>query len=195
MFLKRLRHWWITEKAMSLYLIPAWDERPFCHCGKRAKLRTSLEEITYGRRYWVCPDDDPWFEVNSFILNFTVVCLKLPSLLSHMFSLLPPSLSRWLSDASVSPFIMDADEHLWFTIINSSINLLERWTNSQSTFDGRSARGTASRRRWDLPAITSNSIACYGIVGNPVAGYALPAIPLPATVEISPNTRDCCMLR
>jgi hypothetical protein len=43
----------------------------------RAKIRTSLEEITYGRRYWVWPDDDPWFEVNSFILNFTVVCLKL----------------------------------------------------------------------------------------------------------------------
>jgi hypothetical protein len=36
-----------------------------------------LEEITYGRRYWVYPDDDPWFKVNSFILNFTVVCLKL----------------------------------------------------------------------------------------------------------------------
>jgi hypothetical protein len=61
---------------MSLYPIPAWDERPFYHCGKRAKLRTSLEEITYGRRYWVCPDDDPWFEVCSFILNFTVVYLK-----------------------------------------------------------------------------------------------------------------------
>jgi hypothetical protein len=60
-----------------------------------------LEEITYGRRYWVCPDDDSWFKVNSFILNFTIVCLKLPSLLSHVISLLPPLL-RWLSDVSLS---------------------------------------------------------------------------------------------
>jgi hypothetical protein len=42
-------------------------------------------------------------------LNFTVVCLKLSSLFSHVFSLLPPP---WLSDMSISPFIMDADERL-----------------------------------------------------------------------------------
>jgi hypothetical protein len=152
-------------------------------------LRTSLEEITYDRRYWVRPDDDPWFEVNSFILNFTVVCLKLPSLLSHVFSLLPPLL-RWLSDVYVSPFIMDTDERLWFTIINSSINLLEWWTNGQSSFGARSTRGMAGRRRRDPPAITDNSVANYGIVDNPVASYALPA-----TVEISSHICDCYIFR
>jgi hypothetical protein len=153
---------------MSLYPILVWDDHPFCHCGKRAKLRTSLEEITYGRRYWVRPDDDPWFEVNSFILNFTVVCLKLPSLLSHVFSLLPPLL-RWLSDVYVSPFIM---------------------TNGQRSFGARSTRGMAGRRRQDPPAITDNSVANYGIVDNPVASYALPA-----TVEISSNIYDCYIFR
>jgi hypothetical protein len=148
---------------MSLYPIPAWDEHPFCHCGNRAKLRTSLEEITYGRRYWVCPDDDPWFKVNSFILNFTVVCLKLSSLLSHVFSLLPPSLLRWLSDAYVSPFIMDVDERLRFTIVNSSINLLEWWSNGRSTIGTRSARRMDGCQCRDPPAITGNSVANYGM--------------------------------
>jgi hypothetical protein len=74
---------------------------------------------------------------------------------------------------------------------------------------------TAGRRRRDLPTITGNSVANYGIadnlvagyaivgnwvagygiVGNPVIGYALLVIPLPATVEISPNTCDCCMFQ
>jgi hypothetical protein len=54
---------------MSLYPIPPWNEHPFCHCGKRAKLRASLEESTYGRRYWICPDDDSPEEVSLFISN------------------------------------------------------------------------------------------------------------------------------
>ena len=54
---------------MSHYPIPAWDERPFCDCGKPTKLRISLEEATYGRRYWVCPDDDEWFEVSLFYIT------------------------------------------------------------------------------------------------------------------------------
>jgi hypothetical protein len=33
-----------------------------------------------------------------------------------MFSLLPPSLLRWLSDASAFPFTIDANERLRFTI-------------------------------------------------------------------------------
>jgi hypothetical protein len=83
-----------------------------------------------------------------------------------VFSLLPPSLLRWLSDASVSPFIMDADERLRFTIVNSSINLLEQWTNGRSTFGVRSARETADHQRRDPSAITDNSVANYGITGN-----------------------------
>ena len=59
---------------MSRYPIPAWDERPFCDCGKPAKLRISLEDTTYGRRYWVCPDDDEWFEVSLFYI--TVASIK-----------------------------------------------------------------------------------------------------------------------
>ena len=54
---------------MSRYPIPAWDERPFYDCGKPAKLRISLEDTTYGRRYWVCPDDDEWFEVSLFYIT------------------------------------------------------------------------------------------------------------------------------
>jgi hypothetical protein len=88
---------------------------------------------------------------------------------------------------------------------NSSINLLEPWTNGRNTFSTRSASGTADRRHQDPPAIAGNLVANYGIPatgisGNPVVGYVLPAIPLstiplPAMVEISPNTRDRCMFR
>jgi hypothetical protein len=53
---------------------------------------------------------------------------------------------------------MDADERLRFTIVNSSINLLEQWTNGRSTF------GVHQRR--DPSAITNNSVANYGIAGN-----------------------------
>jgi hypothetical protein len=41
------------------YLIPAWNERPFYRCRQRAKLTTSLDPSTYGRRCWVCPDTNP----------------------------------------------------------------------------------------------------------------------------------------
>jgi hypothetical protein len=38
---------------MSRYLIPAWNEHPFCNYGQRAKLVISLVSSTYGRRYYV----------------------------------------------------------------------------------------------------------------------------------------------
>jgi hypothetical protein len=44
---------------MPRYLIPAWNERSFCRCGRRAKLTISLVPTTYGRRCWVCPHTDP----------------------------------------------------------------------------------------------------------------------------------------
>jgi hypothetical protein len=66
---------------------------------------------------------------------------------------------------------------------NSSINLLERWTNDWSTFGTRSARGTAGRWHRDPLTITGNLVANYGIainwqlscrlciVGDPITGY------------------------
>jgi hypothetical protein len=48
-----------TLVNMPRYLIPAWNECPFYRCSQRAKLTTSLELSTYGRRYWVCLDTDP----------------------------------------------------------------------------------------------------------------------------------------
>jgi hypothetical protein len=78
---------------------------------------------------------------------------------------------------------------------NSSINLLEQWTNDRSTFSALLARGTTDRRHQDPPAIAGNPVAIYGIGGNPVAGYILPAILLTATVKILSNTRDCCMFQ
>jgi hypothetical protein len=49
-------HTHTTFLIMSHYLIPAWNEHPFCRCSLRAMLCTSLVPTTYGRRYWVCPD-------------------------------------------------------------------------------------------------------------------------------------------
>jgi hypothetical protein len=48
-----------TIMNMPRYLIPAWNERPFCRCHQRAKFTTSLELSTYERRCWVCPDSNP----------------------------------------------------------------------------------------------------------------------------------------
>jgi hypothetical protein len=48
-----------TLLNMPRYLIPAWNEHPFCRCGQRAKLITSLVPSTHGRRCWVCPDANP----------------------------------------------------------------------------------------------------------------------------------------
>jgi hypothetical protein len=45
-----------TVVNMPRYLILAWNERPFWRCHQRAKLTTSLEMSTYGKRCWVCPD-------------------------------------------------------------------------------------------------------------------------------------------
>jgi hypothetical protein len=47
------------DGLMPRYLIPAWNEHPFCHCRQRAKLSTSLEPSTYVRSCWVCPDTNP----------------------------------------------------------------------------------------------------------------------------------------
>jgi hypothetical protein len=47
------------DGLMPRYLIPTWNERPFCHCRQWAKLSTSLEPSTYERRCWVCPDTNP----------------------------------------------------------------------------------------------------------------------------------------
>jgi hypothetical protein len=62
-----------SHTTSSIYLftrsIPVWNGCPFYHCGKRAQLVTFLAESTYGRRYWVCSDDDLWFEVSLFISN------------------------------------------------------------------------------------------------------------------------------
>jgi hypothetical protein len=54
---------------IAIYPIPIWNERLFCQCGKWAKLVTSLAESTYGRRCWICPDHDAWFEISLFIRN------------------------------------------------------------------------------------------------------------------------------
>jgi hypothetical protein len=48
-----------TVVNMPRYLIPAWNKHPFYRYHQRAKLTTSLELHTYGRRCWVCPDTDP----------------------------------------------------------------------------------------------------------------------------------------
>jgi hypothetical protein len=56
-----------TVVNMPRYLIPAWNEHPFCHCCQWAKLTTSLEPSTYGRRCWVCPDTDPSGTVGIYI--------------------------------------------------------------------------------------------------------------------------------
>jgi hypothetical protein len=56
---------------------------------------------------------------------------------------------------------------------NSSINLLEQWTNGRSTFDAWSTRGTAGHRRRDPSTFTGNSVANYDIAGNPLAGYGI----------------------
>jgi hypothetical protein len=45
-----------TLVNMPHYLIPVWNKCPFCGCGQRAKLTTSLEMSTYGRICWVCPN-------------------------------------------------------------------------------------------------------------------------------------------
>jgi hypothetical protein len=45
-----------TIVNMPRYLIPSWNECPFCRYHQRAKLTTSLEASTHGRRCWVCPD-------------------------------------------------------------------------------------------------------------------------------------------
>jgi hypothetical protein len=96
----------------------------------------------------------------------------------------PPSLSRVFSSASFSLALVKwcvciffYNRRGWTSAIhnrhNSSINLLERWTNGRSTFGTRSTRGTTVRRHRDLPAI---------------AGYVLPTVSLPTTVEILSNT-------
>jgi hypothetical protein len=123
-----------------------------------------------------------------------------------MFSLLPPSLLRSLSDAFISHFIMDTDERLRFTIVITQQTIY--WKGGQmakvlSTPGQRTRR--ASRRCRDPPAIIGNSVANYGVAGNwvtgydiggnAVAGYALPTIPLLITVEISPNICDYCMFQ
>jgi hypothetical protein len=41
---------------MPRYLIPAWNEHPFCRCDQRAKLATSVVLTTYRWRCWVCSD-------------------------------------------------------------------------------------------------------------------------------------------
>jgi hypothetical protein len=53
---------------MSRYLISAWNECSFCHCGQWAKLATSLVPTTYGRRCWVCPDTTENGDVSFSIL-------------------------------------------------------------------------------------------------------------------------------
>jgi hypothetical protein len=73
-----------------------------------------------------------------------------------MFSLLPPSLLRSLSDAFISHFIMDADERLRFTIVITQQTIY--WKGGQmaevlSTLDQRTRRlpvGAGTRR--PLPA-------------------------------------------
>jgi hypothetical protein len=56
---------------------------------------------------------------------------------------------------------------------NSSINLLERWTNDRSTFNAWSTRGTAGHQRRDPLTFTGNSIVNYDIAGNPLTGYGI----------------------
>jgi hypothetical protein len=38
---------------MPRYLLPVWNERPFYHYQRRAKMIISLVSTTYGRRCWV----------------------------------------------------------------------------------------------------------------------------------------------
>jgi hypothetical protein len=99
-----------------------------------------------------------------------------------------PPLLHWLSNVFVSPFTMDVDERLRFTIIITHQSIY--WSVKQTT-----ETLSTSRRHRDPPAITGNWVAGYGIVDNPVVGYVLLAILLSVTVEISLNIRDCCMFR
>jgi hypothetical protein len=59
-----------TLLNMHHYLIPAWNERPFCRCGQRVKLTTSLVPSTYGRRCFMCLDIDP-----SGVVGFSISIL------------------------------------------------------------------------------------------------------------------------
>jgi hypothetical protein len=60
---------------MSRYLLPAWNERPFYHCQRWAKMTIFLVPIMYGRRCWVCLDTDLSGYVGFYISIHTLMVL------------------------------------------------------------------------------------------------------------------------
>jgi hypothetical protein len=76
---------------------------------------------------------------------------------------MPPSLLRWLSDASVFPFIMNADERLLFTI---GITRQSIYWSGRQTAEALSALG---QHAGQLAIGTGTHRLC--IAGGPIAGY------------------------